>query len=172
MKENPENKKENPEVEVKEATKDNGDLKAQLDQIKKDYLYLRAEFENFRKNSQKERADLIKFGAEKFILELITVIDVFETALKTPVNEKTFRSFQTGMELTFKEMMACLEKFGVKSENPLGQAFDPSLHEACSKEKTEKVKENHIYKVYKNLYTMHGKLIRPAQVVVAEKPKD
>lgn len=147
---------------------------SELEQLRKDLinaknetLYLRAEFDNFRKNSIKERSDLLKYGSERFVRELLDVLDTFEMALATEVNPENFSSFVKGVELTANNLQSLLQKFNVEAVNPKGLPFDPQMHEALGQEPSSEVEPGTITQVFKKAYKMHDKLIRPAQVVVA-----
>lgn len=146
------------------------ELQQELEQAKNDLLYLRAEFDNFRKNSIKERSDLLKFGPERMARELLDVIDTFELALSSEVNAENIDSFIKGMEMTSTNLKSTLSKFGIQEMNPLGENFDPSLHEALSSEPTDQYEPGKVCRVFKKAYKMHDRLLRPAQVVVATEP--
>lgn len=143
-------------------------LQKNLDTLKTEQLYLRAEFDNYRKQMIKERSDLLKFGAERLIVALLDVIDNFERALHSEVKEDNVESFRKGVELTAAELKDVLERFGVRSLPAEGQPFDPSLHEALSSEETDRLPPGHITQVFRQAYKLHDRLIRPAQVVVAK----
>lgn len=149
-----------------------GELQQQLEKSQKDYLYLRAEFDNYRKNVIKERSDLVKYGSEGLIRELVNLQDTIDMALSTELNENNIEAFRKGLELVSQEFRSTLTRFGVKEENPEGKPFDPSLHEALSSETTSAVPPGHITRVFKKAYRLHDRLVRPAQVVVAQEPKD
>lgn len=151
------------------AKKDSGlDLKAELEKAKKDYLYLMADFENFRKNSIKERSELVKFGSERLVREFLNVFDNFERALE--VENGSAESFREGVKMIASEIRTLLQKFGVEEIKAEGEAFDPSKHEALSSEPRDDVPVGHVARVFKKAYKMHDKLIRPAQVIVATAP--
>ena len=135
---------------------------------KNDYLYLKAEFENYKKQAIKERSQLLKYGTEHLVRELLDVLDNFDRALNVEVREDNLDSYKQGIELTAAELMGLLNRFGVTVIEPLGEAFDPQVHEALSSEETDKVPPGHISQVYKKAYKLHDKVIRPAQVVVAK----
>jgi molecular chaperone GrpE len=145
-------------------------LQEQSEKYKNDNLYLRAEFDNYRKNVIKERSDLIKYGAEKFIRDLLGVLDNFERALETKITAENFTTYKQGVEMTATELRSLLQKYGVQEIPSQGQAFDPSVHEAISGEATDQVPPGHITKVFQKAYKLHDKLVRPAQVAVAQKP--
>jgi molecular chaperone GrpE len=145
-------------------------LKAELDKCKSDYLYLRADFDNYRKSVIKERSDLIKYGSERLLTDLLDLLDNFDRALSFEVTPENLQSFKEGMDLTRKGFDKMLTKFGVSALESEGQPFDPSLHEALSSEETDKVAPGHIARVFKKAYKLHDRVIRPAQVVVAKEP--
>lgn len=144
----------------------------ELEKLKNDYLYLRAEFDNFRKNAIKERSDLVKYGSERLARELLDVMDTFELALSGQVTPENLDGFVKGMELTAANLKNLLSRFGVTEIDPIGQNFDPSLHEALSSEPTSDYKPGQVCRVFKKAYKLHDRLIRPAQVVVAVEPKE
>lgn len=147
-------------------------LKEEAEKYKNDYLYLRADFENYKKNSIKERSEYLRYGSERLIVELLGVFDNFERALETPVTIENFKDFTKGVEMTAKELHAVLKKFGVAEVSVHGQPFDPNLHEALGSEETAHIPSGHIARVFKKPYKLHDKLIRPAQVVVAKAKAD
>jgi molecular chaperone GrpE len=143
--------------------------KAELDKAKKDLLYLAAEFENYKKNVIKDRSDLRKYGSERMVVDLLNVLDIFETALKTEVTPETLQVFKKGVEMTAAELKSVLQRHGVEEIPAHGQPFNPSSHEAISSEATDAVPEGHISQVFKKPYKLHDRVVRPGQVVVATK---
>lgn len=142
-------------------------LEEELGKMRNEYLYLRAEFDNFRKNSIKERSQLIRYGGEPILRELLDVVDNFERALSVEVSAETLESFRKGVAMTAHELKSLMQKFGVQEQDPIGQPFDPALHEALSSEPTDQMPAGHVSKVFRKAYLLHDKLIRPAQVVVS-----
>ena len=138
---------------------------------KNDYLYLRAEFDNFRKHSIKERSDLIKYGAERFLHDFLDIMDNLERALMTKPTPQNISDYVTGVQMIAKEIKSVLLKHGVTSEECYGMPFDPSKHEALGTESTADVPAGHIAKVVRAPYKLHDKLLRPAQVLVAAEVK-
>ena len=143
------------------------DLKTQAGKSKSDYLYLLAEFENYKKNVIKERSDLRKYGSERLLVDLLNVMDLLEAALSTDINANTIESFKQGVHLTAKELRTTLQRFGVEELPAEGHPFDPSSHEALSSEETAALPEGYVSKVFKKPYKLHERVIRPGQVVVA-----
>lgn len=148
------------------------ELKAQSEKWKNDYLYLRAEFDTFRRNAAKERADLMKYGCERVFVDLLNVVDNFDRALHAKATPENLASFVKGVEMTAHELRHVLTKFGItESENKIGAPFDPSVHEALSSEPAAAIPPGHIARVLRKAYKLHDKLIRPAQVIVAKAPE-
>lgn len=127
---------------------------------------LKAEFENYRRRTEKEKADLIEYGKEKVIIEVLPVVDNFERALETQSSENT--SFKEGINLIYRQFKDVLEKIGVKEIEALGQIFDPYKHHAVMQEEIEGKKENEIIEVLQKGYMFNNKVIRPSMVKVAK----
>ncbi len=144
-------------------------LKAELEKAKRDHLYLAADFENYKKNAIKERSELLKFGSERIVRDLLSVVDNFERALENSENPEKFRE---GVDLINQELKSMLQRFGVTEAPAHGLRFDPLMHEALSSEPTESVPAGHVSRVFKKAYKLHDKLVRPAQVVVATAPEN
>ncbi len=138
---------------------------------KNEYLYLRAEFENYKKNAIKERSDLLKFGAERISRDVLEVMDNFERALEIKASAETLQNFKTGIEMTAKELKDALAKHGIQEVPSHGQPFNPLHHEAISSEATAAVPAGHVSRVFKKPYKLHDKIIRMGQVVVASEIK-
>lgn len=155
--------KDNPAVEKAEESKE-AKLTADLEKAKKDYLYLLAEFDNYRKNAIKERSDLMKYGSEKLVREFLNVMDNFERALESGGNGDQLRE---GVQMIGNELRQLLQRFGVEEVKSEGAMFDPSNHEALSSEPRDDMEPGHVARVFKKAYKMHDKLLRPAQVVVS-----
>jgi molecular chaperone GrpE len=145
-------------------------LKAEAEKYKRDYLYLLAEFDNYKRNNIKERSDLRKYGAERLAVDLLNVLDIFDSALATEVTPENLANFRKGIEMTAQELRATLGRHGIEEIPSYGKPFDPSVHEALSSEETNDVPNGHISRVFKKPFKLHDRVIRPGQVVVA-KPK-
>lgn len=145
----------------------NAKNKSELDKAKSDYLYLLAEFDNYRKNAIKERSDLIKYGSEKLVREFLNVLDNFERALEASANGENAQALRDGVQLISTELRQLLHKFGVEEIKSEGETFDPSKHEAISSEPRDDMEPGHVARVFKKAYKMHDKILRPAQVTVS-----
>lgn len=137
----------------------------ELAKAKNDYLYLLAEFDNYRKNAIKERSELTKYGSERFVRDLLGIVDSFELALQA--NPSNVDSFREGVKMIGGEIKALLSKHGVHELEAEGKPFDPMNHEALSGEPRDDMPPGHVSKVFKKAYKLHDKLIRPAQVTVS-----
>ncbi len=160
-----------PKNENLDASSEIQKLQEQAEKFKNEYLYLRAEFENYKRNAIKERSDLIKYGGERFIRELLEVVDNFERALQVNVGAENFNTYKQGVELTAQELKSLLQRNSVTEVPSHGAPFDPMIHEALGAEPSEQVTPGHVLRVFKKPYKLHDKLIRPGQVVVAKKPE-
>lgn len=172
-----ENKVENkdePTNQSGEATAAKSELELAAEEAAKwrnDFLYLKAEFENYKRNAIKERSDLLKFGAERVARDVLDVVDNFERALQVHLTPETIPTYQMGIEMTAKELKDVLAKHGIQEVPSEGQPFNPAHHEAISSEPTSAHPSGHVSKVFKKPYKLHDKIIRTGQVVVATPPK-
>ena len=132
------------------------------------YLRVSAEFDNFKKRSAREREDYRKFSNEKLLQDLLPVVDNLERALisaEDPSAEE--KGIREGVELTLREILRVLERFGVKSIQSLNEPFDPAYHQAMMQEPRDNVPGNTVISELQKGYTLHDRLLRPAMVVVS-----
>jgi len=140
-------------------------LVAQQDEV----LRTRAEMQNLRRRTEMDVEKAHKFGQERLVNELLSVIDNLERALQavTDKDDQAVRPLYEGVELTLKGFLGALEKFSVAQLDPHGQAFDPLVHEAMTTQENPDVEPNTVIAVMQKGYTLHGRVIRPARVVVS-----
>jgi molecular chaperone GrpE len=138
----------------------------EIAELKKQNLYLMADFDNFRKQAIKERSDIVKYGNEPIIREFLGVLDNLERAALTPLSAESIETYKNGVELIVTQFKKSLERFGVEEVDPQGQEFDPSLHEALGSDSNPDFPPNTVTQVLKKAYKLKGKIIRPAQVLV------
>ena len=142
--------------------------KEKFKEMEKSFLYLKADFENYKRRAAKERSDLALFGGEHFIRALVNeVVDDLDRAYEDFKQTQSLEHFKSGMDLIRKNLQKILKNFHVEAEDPTGKPFDPDRHEALSRQPTDKAPRDHILTTFKKAYTLHNKLIRPAQAVVA-----
>ncbi len=139
-------------------------LMAELEDSKNKYLYLYAEFDTFKKRAIKERSDLVKFGNENIVREMLSVLDNLERALEHAQNPS---AMVDGIKMVAQQFKDILGRFGVKTVDSVGKKFDPEMHEAIAQEESKDVPSGHVLKVHQHGYTINGRLLRPAKVVVA-----
>jgi molecular chaperone GrpE len=159
---------ENPKDQkpVKKDKKSVKILEIERDDYKDKWVRTLAEFENFRRNTQKDKLDFIKYAGEKIILEVCEVLDNFEKALATEVTEENYKSYAKGIELIFQQLNSVLKKNDVIKIDALGKEFDPNYHEAISSIPALEP-ENTIVAVVSSGYMMGEKVIRASRVAVS-----
>jgi molecular chaperone GrpE len=140
-------------------------LKAELDHVRDIYLRKLAEFDNFRKRVEREREELRLAGVEEMVRELLPVLDNFERALQHAEDDSG--AFLQGVEMIAKQLWDTLERRGVQEVNPVGQQFDPEVHEAVQRVEDGQHPPGTVAWVMLKGYTMGDRLIRPAMVGVA-----
>ena len=142
---------------------------AAIEDQKDKYLRLSAEFDNYRKRTMKEKAELILNGGERCITSILPIIDDFERALQTMQSATDVAAVREGVELIYTKFISTLEKNGVKAIEPQEKALDTDFHEAIAviPAPTKELKGK-ILDCTKKGYTLNDKVIRHAQVVVGE----
>lgn len=144
-------------------------LEQELQEYKDKYFYLAAEMENARKRFMREKENLIKFGNEKILKELVEVVDNFERTIESMAKEEDekIQNFTSGVEMVHKQFIGALEKNGVEQVKAVGEIFDPNLHEAMSQQKIEGKKHHEVIQEFQKGYILNGRLIRAAKVIIA-----
>lgn len=133
------------------------------------FLRVSAEFENYKKRSSREISDFKKFANETLLKEMLTIVDNLERALDSAGgNEDSEVKVLEGVDLTLKEVLRLLEKFGVKPIDALEVAFDPNYHQAVMQEASEDHPEQTVLRELQKGYLLHDRLLRPAMVVVSK----
>jgi len=128
----------------------------------------KAESENIRRRAEREISNASKFALERFAREILAVVDSLEKALELPVEHDAQKSMREGIELTYKLLVDTLNKFNVEQISPLGDVFDPGLHEAMVMQESDEHEPNSVMHVIQMGYSLNGRLIRPARVIVAK----
>jgi len=131
-------------------------------------LRAQAELDNMRKRTARDIENAHKYSLERFVNDLLPVIDSMELGLSATENAADVDSMKEGMDLTYKMFTASLDKFGVRVVNPQGEKFNPELHQAVSMQEGEGVESGNIISVMQKGYELNGRLIRPAMVIVAK----
>lgn len=131
------------------------------------YLRERAELENFKKRSQRERADAVRYAAEPLARDMIAVVDNLERALESARTSGDASPVVAGVELVLKGALETLQRHGIERIEAAGELFDPSLHEAVAQVADANVEANRVLQQFLPGYRLHDRLLRPAQVSVS-----
>ena len=160
-----ETEKESKESEAKEARKDPKD--AQIEELQDRLKRQMAEFDNFRKRTEKEKAAMYEIGAKDIIEKILPVLDNFERGLAAVPEDEKGSSFAEGIEKIYKQFVKTLEDAGVETIEAVGQQFDPNLHNAVMHVEDEKYGENEIAMELQKGYKYRGSVVRHSMVQVA-----
>ena len=164
-----EKKPKQPEDAV-EAAEETVEVKPEIreeeEPLRDQLMRLRADFDNFRKRTQRERNELFLYANESLFLELLPVIDHFEMGLKSAEDHKIDGSVTDGFRMVYNQLLDVLKKFNVTPIDAIGETFDPHRHEALTHLPSDKPEETVIEQVRRG-YMLGEKLLRAAQVVVS-----
>jgi len=155
-----------PGKELETVRAENADLKDRL-------LRAHAEMDNVRKRLEREKADAQKYAISKFARDVVTVGDNFQraiTAVPAHAVEQTpaLKSFLEGVTMTERELVNALERHGIKRIDPMGEAFNPHMHQAVMEAESAEVPAGTVVQVFQPGYTIEDRVLRPAMVVVAK----
>ena len=159
---------EEPTAEEK-LQKELDDTKAELEKSKKEYMFLLAEFDNFRKRTLKEKSELIKNAAEGAMKDLLPVLDDFERAIQATSESNDVESIKEGVNLIYNKFVNYLEQKGVKAFESQDADFDTEYHEAVTTFPTDdESKKGKVIDTVQKGYVMNDKVIRHSKVVVGQ----
>ncbi|MCI0453874.1 MAG: nucleotide exchange factor GrpE [Candidatus Dadabacteria bacterium] len=143
--------------------------KREYDELYDRYLRAAADFDNYKKRVAKEKADIIRYGNEELVKELLHVLDNLERALEHSENSKEAKLILEGINLVHKQLLSCLEKFGVNLVSASkGDKFDPRFHQAVEYEQSSEITPDLIISEILKGYTLRDRLLRPSLVVVSK----
>ena len=168
--ENLENISELEQPETHEAQSENPieELQKKINTLGEQLLREQAEMQNVRRRAQRDIESAHKYALEKFSGELLSVVDNLERAIDAiDESNESQKSVAEGLELTLKTFIEVLAKYNVEAVEPEGQPFDADLHQAVSTVPNKDVEPNTVINVFQKGYTLNGRLIRPAMVVVS-----
>lgn len=141
-----------------------------LNELRQTLMRRQADFDNYRKRIEKERADDSKRHTARVVESLIPVIDGFEHALAAHREAAEYENYRKGFELIYKQLVDNLARLGVERIDPLGKQFDPHLHQAMDRTETVQHEDGTVLQVFQPGYFFHGRVLRPAMVRVAVHP--
>jgi molecular chaperone GrpE len=157
------------EVAEKEVHGEKASPENELAELKDRYMRLYAEFENYKKRVQKDKEELIKYGNESLLYEMLPVIDNLEMALKHSTDAIS-NDLVKGVEITLREFQRVVEKFGLTPIPAVGLPFDPSVHHAMSQVERGDLEDKTVVEEFRKGYLFGGKVLRPSLVLVSRKP--
>jgi len=147
-------------------------LREELEDLRRRYMYLAAEFDNYRKRMARETEERVLFGNERLLRAILPVLDNFERAMAQEGSGASAESILSGVRMTYDQLLAELAKFGLEQVSAAGKAFDPALHEAVARVPWEGTPEGTVLTEERKGYLLRGRLLRPAQVTVAIRPQE
>jgi molecular chaperone GrpE len=185
-KETPESNASSPEIVMEESNDSEVEIhtvdestplleercKAAEEEARQNYdrlLRVSAEFENYKKRTQRDMEDFRKYANEAILSELLSVIDNLERAIQSgrdsegPIDQLT-----QGVDLTLKELLKIFERFSVRQIDAVGRSFDPNFHQAVLQETSNDHPTNTVLREFQKGYLLHDRLLRPAMVVVSK----
>jgi molecular chaperone GrpE len=158
-----------PTAKVEENVSEEAKIKAELASVQDKYLRLYSEFENYKRRTTKERADLFKSANQEVLLAMLPVMDDFERALEAMPSTNENQKIKEGIDLIYSKFKNTLAAKGVKEMEAQGLAFDPDFHEAITKipAPSEELKDK-VVAILEKGYFLHDKVIRFAKVIIGE----
>jgi molecular chaperone GrpE len=166
--ENPEIDVSDLDVEASESTDSLAALQEEVAKLKEDVLRAQADAQNVRRRAELDVEKAHKFSTEKFARELLDIVDNLERAIAAAPEDDVVKPLLEGVEMTQKTFLSTLAKFKVEVVDPEGHPFDPELHQAISMVDAPDAEPNTVLNVVQKGYTNHGRLLRPAMVVVSK----
>jgi molecular chaperone GrpE len=155
-----------PEDLAKEAAEDLDKLQAEVDEHRDRYMRLAAEMDNLRKRAARETDQARQFGIERFAGELLGVVDSLEMGVAAGA-ESTAEALLEGSQATLRLLLGAMDKHGVQVVDPDGEPFDPQFHEAIATQPSATAEPGSVLIVVQKGYSLNGRLLRPARVIVA-----
>ena len=156
-------KKKNRKEDKKEEA-----YKEKIDELEDRVKRQMAEFENFRKRTEKEKSSMFDVGAKSVIEKILPVVDNFERGLATVPEDEKAGAFADGMNMIYKQLIGELDKLGVKPIEAVGKEFDPNLHNAVMQTTSEELESGYVAQELQKGYTYHDMVIRHSMVAVVE----
>lgn len=156
------------DAEIQKLKDREAELEAELSASKDKFLRLMAEFDNFRRRTAKEQLDLIETANAKLLEKLSEVLDNFERAAHPDNNkQKDYDAFAKGIQMIHDQFAKILSDAGLEQLDPVGEPFDPNVHEALMKQASDTVPESHVIQVFQKGYRLKNKLLKTAKVIVS-----
>jgi molecular chaperone GrpE len=146
-------------------------LKAEKEELMQTMIRRQADFENFRKRTERDRLEEGRRGVERLITDLIPVLDAFDRALQAHA-DPAFEEYRKGVTLIRKQLWDTIAKHGVQRIEAAGKIFDPHQHQAIERLESDEYPDGSVVAVFQDGYTFHGRVLRPAIVRVSVNPAE
>lgn len=146
-------------------------LRAEKEELLQTLVRRQADFENFKKRTERDRSEEGRRGVERMITDLIPVLDAFDRALRAH-DDPAYEEYRKGVTLIRKQLWDTIAKHGVQRIEAAGKIFDPNMHQAVERLETEDYPDGSVVSVFQDGYLFHGRVLRPAIVRVAVNPKE
>lgn len=163
-----------PEIENSEEASSIQDILTQIEELqnevtkkKDEALRTRAELENYRKRTLRDKEELRKTAAADLIEELLPIVDNMKLGLESAAQSPEAKVIAEGFQMVFIQLNQILQQQGLEAIEPVGEAFDPAQHDCVSQQPSEEVEADHIIQVVRTGYRLHDRLVRPASVVTS-----
>jgi molecular chaperone GrpE len=157
---------DDPQASAPELAAELDKLKAEKEELLQTMVRRQADFENFRKRTERDRYEEGRRGVERLIVDLIPVLDAFDRGLQAH-DDPAYEEYRKGVSLIRKQLWDALARHGVQRIEAAGQIFDPHKHQAIERLATDEVPDGSIVAVFQDGYIFHGRVLRPAIVRVA-----
>ncbi|AXQ29268.1 nucleotide exchange factor GrpE [Solimonas sp. K1W22B-7] len=159
-----------PNAEIAALSQELEQARAEAAAARDAQLRAAADLENTRRRLERDAASSLKFANERLLGDLLAVADSLELGLKAADGDAAAKAMADGMQLTYRQLMAVLEKHGVKVVDPTGQPFNPDHHQAMTMAESAELPPNHVVSTLQKGYLLQERLLRPAMVVVSRAP--
>ncbi len=144
----------------------------ELSRVKNRLAYLAAEFDNYRKRAAREKEAVVAYGNERILLAILPFVDNLERAISQTNADTPAEALLSGVQMTYDQILGELRKFGLEQISAVGESFDPNRHEAIARVAWEGKPEGTVLAESRKGYLLNGRLLRPAQVTVAQGPPE
>ena len=156
------------EVNIEELLEKYNNKTIEFEELSNRYIRLQADFNNFKRRTEKEKESLYQYAAQEIIASLLPVVDNFDRALKVDAKETSVENLYKGVEMVYKQFMETLQANGLEEINAVGEKFNPNYHHAVAQEESEEYEENVVTEVFLKGYKIKDKVIRPSMVKVSK----
>ncbi|WIV10682.1 nucleotide exchange factor GrpE [Proteiniborus sp. MB09-C3] len=141
---------------------------SECEELSNRYVRLQADFNNFKKRTEKEKESIYQYAAQELITSLLPVMDNFDRALKVDTEESTVDNLYKGVEMVYKQLIESLQANGLEEINAVGEKFDPNYHHAVAQEENDDYDADVVTEVFLKGYKVKDKVIRPSMVKVSK----